>query len=234
MHTLIGAYALDALDDLERAGFERHLAACGRAATRSPGCAAPPSASRTPPPCRRRRACGSRCWRRSRSPRRSVTPSPRPARSPAAGPRAAGVARGAAVLAPSPSAPGRRHGTSTRRRSGPGRRPAHHRRADRPRRAAGAGAASPAAGRRPWSSPATAPCSPAAACPPSPPTAPTSCGCIRDKQITSAGLGPAGSGRRRHLVPPRRRGEPGDLVAVSVEPAGGSASPRPRRSWRSV
>src|SRR3954469_14451175 len=28
VHALIGAYALDALDDLERARFERHLAAC--------------------------------------------------------------------------------------------------------------------------------------------------------------------------------------------------------------
>ena len=28
LHTLSGAYALDAIDDLERAGFERHLASC--------------------------------------------------------------------------------------------------------------------------------------------------------------------------------------------------------------
>ena len=28
VHALSGAYALDALDDIERAGFERHLAIC--------------------------------------------------------------------------------------------------------------------------------------------------------------------------------------------------------------
>ena len=28
IHALSGAYAVDALDDLERAGFERHLAGC--------------------------------------------------------------------------------------------------------------------------------------------------------------------------------------------------------------
>ena len=28
VHALSGAYAVDALDDIERAAFERHLAAC--------------------------------------------------------------------------------------------------------------------------------------------------------------------------------------------------------------
>jgi anti-sigma-K factor RskA len=32
MHQLTGAYALDALDDVERAGFERHLRTCGSCA----------------------------------------------------------------------------------------------------------------------------------------------------------------------------------------------------------
>ncbi|HST86396.1 MAG TPA: anti-sigma factor [Kineosporiaceae bacterium] len=32
MHLLTGAYALDALDDVERAGFERHLRTCGSCA----------------------------------------------------------------------------------------------------------------------------------------------------------------------------------------------------------
>jgi anti-sigma factor RsiW len=32
MHQLTGAYALDALDDVERASFERHLRTCGSCA----------------------------------------------------------------------------------------------------------------------------------------------------------------------------------------------------------
>jgi hypothetical protein len=48
---------------------------------------------------------------------------------------------------------------------------------------------------------------------------------IRGSQITSAGLGPAGNegtGRWSRLVGDV---QPGDVVAVSVEPAGGSAQP---------
>jgi anti-sigma factor RsiW len=29
IHALVGAYALDAVDDLERAAFDRHLRGCG-------------------------------------------------------------------------------------------------------------------------------------------------------------------------------------------------------------
>jgi anti-sigma-K factor RskA len=48
---------------------------------------------------------------------------------------------------------------------------------------------------------------------------------VRGQQVTSAGLGPAGSaagGRWSRLVEGVR---PGDVVAVSVEPSGGSAQP---------
>ncbi|MGZ5404181.1 MAG: zf-HC2 domain-containing protein, partial [Nocardioides sp.] len=37
IHALVGAYAVDALDDLERVAFERHLAACSACQTEVAG-----------------------------------------------------------------------------------------------------------------------------------------------------------------------------------------------------
>ena len=69
IHALSGAYAVDALDDIERAQFERHLATCaglpqrGRLPARGGS-----RCLRRPRRSRRRRACASGCsprWQRS-------------------------------------------------------------------------------------------------------------------------------------------------------------------------
>ena len=54
IHALSGAYAVDAVDDLERAGFERHLAGCAacraEVASLREAAAALPDDAQTPPP----------------------------------------------------------------------------------------------------------------------------------------------------------------------------------------
>ena len=72
-HTLIGPYALDALDDGERADFERHLAECATCRDEVAGLRRTVVRLADAVAERRRPGSGSGCSRRSPSPPRSVT-----------------------------------------------------------------------------------------------------------------------------------------------------------------
>ena len=57
IHALSGAYAIDALDDVERAKFAGTSRTAPTARPRSTACARPPHCSRRPPPARRPPRC---------------------------------------------------------------------------------------------------------------------------------------------------------------------------------
>ena len=110
IHALSGAYAVDALDDLERAQFARHLAQCAEcqaevASLREAAAllAGPRRSSRRPP-------CATACWPTSRRSGRCRPSSPRPPRraaarrrAPAAHPGRGGRRRGRSSAAARPS-----------------------------------------------------------------------------------------------------------------------------------
>ncbi len=226
VHTLIGAYALDALDDLERAGFERHVAACGpcrdevaglrRTAVRLADAAA------VPPPPRVREQVLAQV---------AVTPQVREAVAPpGAEPRVrtpgrrvwlaaaavlAAVSVGTGVTAWNEHEAAQRAQADAQRITGVLTDPSA-RQVQAP--VAGGGRATlVVAGDRAVLAGGGLPALPA--------DRTYQLWVIRDKQITSAGLGPQGQDAAGTWSRPVDGVSPGDLVAVSVEPAGGSKQP---------
>ncbi len=225
-HTLIGAYALDALDDAERAAFERHLAECEgcreeveglrRTALRLADASAVPAPDRL----RERVLAQARVTPQVRD---GVTALPR--RDEPAGPRSRLWLAAAAVLAVVALGSGTLAWTQYRSAEAarieaarinavvtdPGARLVQQ-------RLAGGGTATiVVAGGRAVLAGADLPALPG--------DRTYQLWIVRGQRVTSAGLGPAGSdgaGRWSRLVDGVQQG---DVVAVSVEPAGGSAQP---------
>lgn len=97
-HTLIGAYALDALDDVERAAVDRHLRRCPDCAVeagelRAATARLADTAAEQPPPGLRARVLAAAAQTPQRGPRRATAPAP-----PARWPRLVAVAAALAVL----------------------------------------------------------------------------------------------------------------------------------------
>jgi anti-sigma factor RsiW len=226
VHTLIGAYALDALDDLERAAFERHLAACSpcrdevaglrRTAVRLADAAA------VPPPQRMREEVLARA---------RVTPQVRRSPAPAAPEPAVRTAgrrvwlAAAAVLAAVSVGTGvtawNEHEAAQQARADAQRitrvlTDPSARQVQAPV-AGGGNATLVVAGDRAVLAGGGLPALPA--------DRTYQLWIIRDKKITSAGLGPQGPDAGADWSRPVDGVAPGDLVAVSVEPTGGSAQP---------
>ena len=233
IHTLAGAYALDALTEIERAAFARHVAGCEACAIEVA------ELSETAVPARRgrlgsrrRRDCARRCWPRSRGPARSARGRPR-----AHGPR-----RCAAVAAVDGRRRGRRRGRPRRHRHGLGgagaagrrRPPAGRRAAGRPgpdRRRAGrrrrAGAARPVPRWRPddrrgLAAPGRRRRPACRTCRRRPRQQAYQLWLIEDGTPTSAGVLAAGAGSGTAVLD-----TVGDAqaLAVTLEPAGGSPQP---------
>jgi anti-sigma-K factor RskA len=226
VHTLIGAYAVDALDDDERAAFERHLADCEPCREEVQGLRLTAlrlaDAAALPPPQRLRESVLTQV-RVTPQARDVVTQLPR--REEHSGQRSrlwlaaaavlAVVALGSGGLAWSQYRAADAARTEAARINAvvtdPGARLVQQ-------RLPGGGAATVVlAGNRAVLAGAGLPALPA--------DRTYQLWIIRGKQITSAGLGPAGSagaGRWSRLVDGVQQG---DVVAVSVEPSGGSGQP---------
>jgi anti-sigma factor RsiW len=225
-HTLIGAYALDALDDLERATFERHLAACAPCREELAGLRSTAvrlaDAAAVPPPQRVREQVLAQT---------RVTPQVRTAPTPAAPERAvrttgrrlwlaaaavlAVVSVGTGVTAWNEHEAARRAQADAQRITGVLTDPAA-RQVQAP--VAGGGRATlVVAGDRAVLAGGGLPALPA--------DRTYQLWIIRGEEITSAGLGPQGADAAGAWSRPVDGVGPGDLVALSVEPTGGSAQP---------
>lgn len=226
VHTLIGAYALDALDDLERARFERHLAACEpcrdevaglrRTAVRLADAAAVPP----PPRVREQVLARAHVTPQVRTTLAPATPEPQVRTTGrrvwlAAAAVLAVVSVGSGVTAWNEHEAARQAQADAQRITGvladPSARQVHA-------PVAGGGQATlVVAGDRAVLAGGGLPALPA--------DRTYQLWVIRDKQITSAGLGPQGQDAAGTWSRPVDGVNPGDLVAVSVEPTGGSAQP---------
>ena len=82
IHALSGAYAVDALDDIERASFERHLAGCAAAAPRSPASGRRPPHWPTTRRPHRRPSCAPACSPTSPGPPAAAARPPQTATEP--------------------------------------------------------------------------------------------------------------------------------------------------------
>jgi anti-sigma-K factor RskA len=226
VHALIGAYSLDALDDDERAAFERHLADCEACHEEVGGLRRTAlrlaDASALPPPAhlRERVLAQARTTPQAREvvaalPRREERDGARSRLWLAAAAVLAVVALGSGALAWTQYRAAEAARTEAARIDAvvtdPGARLVQQ-------RLPGGGTATiVAAGDRAVLA--------GAALPALPDDRTYQLWIVRGQQVTSAGLGPAGSaagGRWSRLVEGVR---PGDVVAVSVEPSGGSAQP---------
>ena len=219
-HTLIGAYALDALDDLERATFERHLAACEtcrdevaglrRTAVRLADAAAVPP----PPRVREQVLAQARVTPQARTPLAPAAPDPA-VRTPGRRVWLAAVSVGTGVTAWNEHEAAQRAQADAQRITGVLTDPSA-RQVQAP--VAGGGRATlVVAGDRAVLAGGSLPALPA--------DRTYQLWVIRDKEITSAGLGPQGADAAGTWSRPVDGVGPGDVVAISVEPAGGSAQP---------
>ena len=226
VHTLIGAYAVDALDDDERAAFERHLAECEPCREEVQGLRLTAlrlaDAAALPPPQRLRENVLAQV-RVTAQARDVVTALPR--REEQAGPRSrlwlaaaavlAVVALGSGGLAWSQYRAAETARTEAARINAvvtdPGARLVQQ-------RLAGGGTATVvvAGGRAVLAG---------AGLPALPSDRTYQLWVIRGQQVTSAGLGPAGSAGGQRWSRLVAGVQQGDVVALSVEPSGGSAQP---------
>jgi anti-sigma-K factor RskA len=225
-HTLIGAYALDALDDLERARFEHHLAACEPcrdevAGLRRTAVRLADAAAVTPPP-RVREQVLARA-RETPQVRTTLAPAaPQPAvRSTGRRVGLAAAAVLAVVTVGSGATAWNEHEAAQRARTDASRitgvlTDPSARQVQAP--VAGGGRATlVVAGDRAVLAGGGLPALPA--------DRTYQLWVIRDKQVSSAGLGPQGPDAAGTWSRPVDGVRPGDLVAVSVEPTGGSEQP---------